>query len=280
MANVDTSIGAHTTGAAARFAAEHSEAHPLKLYGGWFCPFVQRSWIVLHEKQIQHQYIEINPYKKDPEFLKMNPRGLIPTLAVPVDVKGNEQRPLYDSTVVSEYLDEAYAGNNYGPHLLPETPYDRARCRLWIDHINSRVVPAFYKFIQHTPEKEYSIEQARDEFLGNIKTFTKEMDPEGPWFLGQTFSLVDVMLAPWAMRLFLFDHYKPGGLGLPTDGENEDDQRVWKRWRQWYNAIKERQSVKDTLSDSDAYIEVYKRYAEDKTNSEVGQATRGGKSLP
>ncbi|GKT87434.1 glutathione S-transferase omega-1 [Colletotrichum tofieldiae] len=177
MANVDTSIGAHTTGAAARA--------PIEALRRLVLPFVQRSWIVLHEKQIPHQYIEINPYKKDPEFLKMNPRGLIPTLAVPVDVKGTEQRPLYDSTIVSEYLDEAYAGNNYGPHLLPETPYDRARCRLWIDHINSRVVPAFYKFIQHTPEKEYSIEQARDEFLGNIKTFTKEMDPRDLGFLAR-----------------------------------------------------------------------------------------------
>ncbi|WYZ36881.1 hypothetical protein EsH8_II_000387 [Colletotrichum jinshuiense] len=280
MANIDTSIGAHTTGAAARFAAKHSEEHPLKLYGGWFCPFVQRSWIVLHEKKIPHQYIEINPYKKDPEFLKMNPRGLIPTLAVPVDSEGKDQRALYDSTVVSEYLEEAYVGNDHGPHLLPESPYDRARCRLWIDHINSRIVPAFYKFIQHTPEKEFSIDQARDEFLGHIKAFTKELDPDGPWFLGREFSLVDAMLAPWAMRLFLFDHYKPGGLGLPVKCDNEEDDKIWRRWGHWYDAINERQSVKDTLSDRDAYIEVYKRYAEDKTNSEVGQATRGGKNLP
>ncbi|OLN87220.1 Glutathione S-transferase omega-1 [Colletotrichum chlorophyti] len=280
MSNVDTSIGAHTTGAAAKLAAKHSDEHPLKLYGGWFCPFVQRSWIVLVEKQIPHQYIEINPYKKDSEFLKMNPRGLIPTLVVPVDVKGNEQRPLYDSTVLCEYLEEAYAGNKHGPHLFPDSPYERARCRLWIDHINSRVVPAFYKFIQHTPEKAYSVDQARGEFLGHIKTFAKDLDAHGPYFLGQTFSLVDIMLAPWAMRLFLIDHYKPGGVGIPAEGKGDEDEEVWKKWRRWYDAVKDRQSVKDTLSDRDAYIEVYQRYAEDKTNSEVGQATRGGKNLP
>ncbi|TDZ27821.1 Non-reducing end alpha-L-arabinofuranosidase BoGH43A [Colletotrichum spinosum] len=280
MANVDTSIGPHTTGAAAKLAAQHSEEHALKLYGGWFCPFVQRAWIVLCEKRIPHQYIEINPYKKDPEFLKLNPRGLVPTLAVPVDAKGDEQRPLYDSTVLCEYLDEAYAGNSHGPHLLPDKPYDRARCRLWIDHINSRIVPAFYKFIQHTPEKEYTIQQARDEFLGHIKTLAKELAPEGPWFLGQDLSLVDIVLAPWAMRLFLIDHYKPGGLGLPEEGAAGDDENVWRRWRQWYKAIEERRSVQDTLSDREAYIEVYQRYAEDKTNSEVGQATRSGKRMP
>ncbi|EQB49489.1 hypothetical protein CGLO_11173 [Colletotrichum gloeosporioides Cg-14] len=275
MPSVDTSIYPNATGAAAQLVAKHSDEHALKLYAGWFCPFVQRTWIVLHEKQIPYQYIEINPYKKDPEFLRLNPRGLVPTLAVPVDVKGNEQKPLYDSTVLCEYLEEAYAGNNYGPHLLPEEPYERARCRLWIDHINSRIVPAFYKFIQHTPEKEFTIDEARDEFLGHLKTFARELDPEGPWFLGKAFGLVDIMLAPWAMRLFLFDHYKPGGLGLPQEGKGGEDDAVWKRWRQWYDAVEGKQTIKDTLSDRDAYIDVYKRYAEDKTNSEVGQATRG-----
>ncbi|KAF6833713.1 glutathione S-transferase [Colletotrichum musicola] len=280
MPSVDTSIYPRTTGAAADLVARHSDEHPLKLYGGWFCPFVQRSWMVLEEKKIPYQYIEINPYKKDPEFLALNPRGLVPTLAVPVDVKGAEQRPLYDSTVLCEYLEEAYDDNSYGPHLLPNGAYERARCRLWIDHINSRIVPAFYKFIQHTPEKEYSIDQVRNEFLGHIKTLTKEMDPEGPWFLGKAISLVDIMVAPWAVRLFLLDHYKPGGLGLPDVGMGGEDGEVWKRWRQWYDAIEERQSVKDTLSERDAYIDVYKRYAEDQTNSEVGQATRSGKAMP
>lgn len=36
----------------------------LKLYGSWFCPFVQRSWITLEEKKVEYQYIEIDPYAK------------------------------------------------------------------------------------------------------------------------------------------------------------------------------------------------------------------------
>lgn len=279
MANVDTSIADHTTGAAASFAAKHAEEHPLKFYGGWFCPFVQRSWMVLHEKGIPHQYIEVNPYKKEAHFLRLNPRGLIPTLAVPArDGGGGERKALYDSTVISEYLDEAFT--DAGSRLLPGDAYERARCRLWIDHINTRIVPAFYRFIQHTPEKQYSIEEARGEFLGQIKTLVKEMADGGPWFLGETFSLVDVMVAPWAMRMFLFDHYKPGGLGLPEVKGNSEDDQTWIRWGQWFDAIRERQSVKDTLSDREAYIICYKRYAEDKTNSLVGQATRGGGKMP
>ncbi|KAI1078675.1 glutathione S-transferase [Whalleya microplaca] len=280
MASVDTSLPARTTGAAVKFAAAHQDDQPLKLYGGWFCPFVQRSWIVLHEKQIPHQYVEINPYKKAPEFLALNPRGLVPTLGVPSDAKGAPQKPLYESTVICEYLNEAYADEaKHGQPLFPEDAYERARCRLWIDHIGGKIVPGFYRFIQHTPDKEYSIAEARANFFAQIKTLVAEMDTGGgPWFLGHRFSLVDVMLAPWAKRLFLIEHYKPGGLGIPkAEGE---DEALWKRWWLWFDAIVERQSVKDTWSDDQQYIEAYKRYAEDTTQSEVGQATRKGEKLP
>ncbi|KAI0513338.1 glutathione S-transferase [Xylaria bambusicola] len=282
MATVDTSLPAHPTGAAATLAASHSASHDLKLYGGWFCPFVQRSWIVLVEKGIAHQYIEINPYRKDPEFLALNPRGLVPTLAVPPADDGKAAaKPLYESSIICEYLDEAYGED--AAALLPRgrgEVYERARCRLWIEHIGSKIVPAFYKFLQHTPEKEYSIEEARGTFLGHVEAFVREMDGDerGPWFLGDRFSLVDVMLAPWAKRMFLIDHYKPGGVGIPaTDGE---DGGVWRRWGVWFDAITQRQSVRETWSDDEMYVEAYKRYAEDTTQSEVAKATRKGGKLP
>ncbi|KAI5457050.1 glutathione S-transferase [Mariannaea sp. PMI_226] len=280
MVNVDTSLPSETTGAAAQLAARFSAEHPLKLYSGWFCPFVQRSWITLVEKKIPYQYVEVNPYKKEPEFLALNPRGLVPTLAVPVGAQGKEQKPLFESNIICEYLEDAYADEEkYGPHLLPKDPYQRARCRLWIDHISTRIVPAFYKLIQHTQQKPYSLGQAREELQKHIQTLVKEMDPEGPFFLGNTFSLVDISLAPWAKRLFLIDHYKEGGHGIPRDGQGSDGE-LWERWWKWYSATTERQSVKDTWSSDERYILAYKRYAEDTTNSLVGQATRDGKALP
>jgi glutathione S-transferase len=283
--DVDTSLYPYTTGAAALLAAEHSAQHALKLYGGWFCPFVQRAWIVLCEKNIDHQYVEINPYKKDPEFLALNPRGLVPTLEVPVGKDGEELRPLYESIVICEYLDEAHADEaTNGPALLPADPYQRARCRMWIDHINSKIVPGFYKLLQHTPEKEYTIHEARANLHQHIKTFARELinpgSEDGPWFLGRKFSMVDVSLAPWAMRLWLIDHYKTGGLGIPLEGQGGEDESVWLQWRRWMGAISERRSVRNTLSEGESYITVYKRYAEDTTQSQVGQATRKGQRLP
>ncbi|KAJ1329748.1 glutathione S-transferase [Microdochium nivale] len=319
MADVDTSLHAATTGSAAIYAQLHEGEHALKLYGGWFCPFVQRAWITLHEKNVPHQYVEVNPYHKTAELLALNPRGLVPTLAVPVaetvgvTADGAQavaaggravRKPLAESAVICEYIDEAYASfgtrdAQFGPGLLPplSEPYERARCRLWMDHVSGKIVPGFYRLLQHTGEKdaEYTLEEARAGFLGHIKTFVKEMegysekeeegeqkggDEAAPWFLGKEFSLVDIMLAPWAKRLFLIDHYKPGGVGIPGPGEGGADEAVWRRWRVWFEAIVERESVKDTWSDEDKYIEAYKRYAEDTTQSEVAQATRKRQRLP
>lgn len=299
MASVDTSLPTKPTGAAADFAAAHAAEHPLKLYGGWFCPFVQRAWIVLHEKKMAHQYIEINPYAKAADFLALNPRGLVPTLVVPSPGDKKQTRTLYESTVICEYLDELGGSGGEGGEvgLLPrgqgaEAVFARARCRLWIEHVASKVVPAFYRVLQHTPEKEYGLEEARRVLRGCVRDFVREMagygDDDGgkeggPWFLGREFSLVDVVLAPWAKRLFLIDFYKEGGTGIPEGGDGEGDEeegRVWRRWKVWFDAVVKRESVRATWSDDEMYVKAYRRYAEDTTQSEVAKATRLGTRLP
>ncbi|KAK1758678.1 glutathione S-transferase [Echria macrotheca] len=291
MATVDTTVQPSPSGAAAAFAAKHAAPHPLKLYGGWFCPFVQRVWIVLAEKKIPHQYVEINPYHKAADFLRLNPRGLVPTLAIhpSPDSDSEEVRVLYESAVVVEYLDEAFCDQSlYGRDLLPRdkgSEYERARCRLWMDFVSSRVVPGFYRFIQHSEESGESLEEVREKFLDGLRSFVEEMRPaeEGPWFLGGRFSLVDVMLAPWAMRLFLLDWYKkPGGLGIREARERggEEEKKIWERWDVWFDAVTNRQSVRDTWSDEEDYVKAYRRYAENTTQSEVAKATRAGRSLP
>lgn len=50
----DAQLHPTATGPAKSLVDAHSEPQPLKLYAGWFCPFVQRVWIVLEEKQIPY----------------------------------------------------------------------------------------------------------------------------------------------------------------------------------------------------------------------------------
>jgi glutathione S-transferase len=245
---------------------------------------VQRVWLALEEKQIPYQYIEVNPYNKPESLLKLNPRGLVPTLEVPNPQDPSSPKPLYESNIVLEYLEEAYP--DHTPHFLPENnPYEKARARIWVDFVTSRVIPAFHRFLQYQPEAnaspkdaEAGLEKFRTDFLGLLKTWISEADPEGPYFLGKNISLPDLVLAPWAIRLWVFDHFK-GGLGLPAEGSVDDDQ-AWKRWRKWLKAIEARKSIQQTTSETEHYLPIYKRYADNVAQSELAKATRTGRGVP
>ena len=207
-------------------------------------------WSVLEEKEIPYQYVEVNPYHKQKSLLDLNPRGLVPTLQY-------DNKPLYESTVVCEFLEDAYP--NHGPKLLPSDPYIRAKGRIWTDFVTSRIIPSFHRFLQFQPgQSPGSIEKVRSEFLDYLRQFAEAMDPEGPFFLGKEPSLVDFVLAPWAVRLWVFDHFKEG-LGIPDEGKGGEQEENWARWRKWYIAISERKSVKEITSEKEHYLPIYQR---------------------
>jgi len=143
--------------------------------------------------------------------------------------------------------------------------------------VTSRIIPAFHRFLQHQGQE--GLQEKQQEFLGYIKEFTREMDRQGPYFLGKEFSLIDVIIAPWAVRLWVFDHFK-GGLGIPDGGKGGEDEEVWKRWRVWYKAVEKRDSVKKTTSETEHYLPIYQKYAEDRAQSELAKATRAGRGVP
>jgi glutathione S-transferase len=105
------------------------------------------------------------------------------------------------------------------------------------------------------------------------------MEHKGPFFLGEHISLVDLALAPWAVRLWVFDEFK-GGLGVPNQGQGGEDEEVWDRWRSWLNAIQTRKSVQETTSEKEYYVPIYKRYADNVAQSELAKATRAGRGVP
>ncbi|KAL5356347.1 thioredoxin-like protein [Aspergillus floccosus] len=278
----DAAIHPEATGPAKALVESHRAEQPLKLYAGWFCPFVQRVWLALEEKQIPYQYIEVNPYNKPQSLLSLNPRGLVPTLACPSP--DGTTRPLYESTVILEYLEEAYP--THSPSFLPKDPYARARARIWIDYVTSRIIPAFHRFLQHQPshpdKAAEEIAAPRADFLDKLKEWTREMHPDGPFFLGSELSLPDLVLAPWAIRLWVFDHFKPGGLGIPEEGRaaTPEVEAVWARWRKWVGAVQACRSVRETTSEEEFYLPIYRRYAENTAQSELAKATRAGRGVP
>ncbi|KAJ5145560.1 uncharacterized protein N7515_000124 [Penicillium bovifimosum] len=295
-AHPDSNLYPEATGLAKTLVDKHRTQQPLKLYAGWFCPYtdsvchrlihrketnkqVQRVWLALEEKGIPYEYIEVNPYNKPDSLLTLNPRGLVPTLSTPADP---HPRPLYESTVILEYLEEAYP--DHQPRLLPEDVYERARARIWIDYVTSRIIPSFHRFLQYQPDESgedanAGWDRARRELLSHLKAWTKEMHENGPFFLGEGIGLPDLVLAPWAVRLWVFDEFK-GGLRIPGEGEGGPDEEIWRRWRTWLAAVGSRRSVQETTSEIEHYLPIYKRYADNTAQSELAKATRANRGVP
>ncbi|KAK6534107.1 hypothetical protein TWF281_005445 [Arthrobotrys megalospora] len=268
----DAEIYPEATGPAAKYFAKHTAEEPLKIYAGWFCPFVQRALLVLHLKNIPFQYIEVNPYHKPKSLLDLNPRGLVPTLVVPA--ADGTPKPLIESSVICEYLDEVYSDSTkYGPRLLPEDPYERARARIWIQFVGSNIIPSFHRWLQFQGEDSQKV---KEEYLGNLKKFAEQLDPVGPFWLGKEPSLPDVIIGPWVERGWVFDEFKSNGGNWPTAKDGE----IWARWERYVSAIVDLQALKDTTSDKEHYLPLYQRYADNIAQSEAAKAIRDGRPIP
>ncbi len=97
----------------------------MKLYSGPISLFARKIEIALAEKGLPFER-ELVPFSqaqgyapKHPAVLAANPKGEVPVL-----VDGD--LTLFDSTVILEYLEDAYPR----PALYPADPRERARCRL------------------------------------------------------------------------------------------------------------------------------------------------------
>lgn len=223
-------------------------------------PFVQRVWIALEAKRLQYQYIEVDPYKKPQALLEVNPRGLVPGIR-------HGDWGCGESTVLMEYLEDMEPD---APLLPTNNPRLRATCRLWTDHINRRIVPAFYALLQaqSTPEQVEHAKKLTEHILTLVEACP---DPDGPFFLGQKLSFVDIQLAPWMIRMKrVLKPYRDWP--EPTPGS---------RWARWLDAVESNEHVKATTSSEELYIDSYERYAENRPGtSQLADAVNSGQGLP
>ena len=118
----------------------------------------QKVRLCLHEKQLEFVNTTLDFRKKEhlsPSYLKLNPNGVVPTLL-------HDGRPVVDSSVIIEYLEDVFPENP----LSPADPYDRARMRAWMRYIEEVPttairVPSFNKaFVRHYSDLEDQALQA------------------------------------------------------------------------------------------------------------------------
>jgi ganglioside-induced differentiation-associated protein 1 len=100
----------------------------LYLYHGTTSVCAIKARLALHEKGLEWDGELLDLHRGDqhrPEYLKLNPNGVVPTLV-------HDGRVIIESTLIIEYLDEVFRD----PPLMPADPYQRAQARLWMKKID------------------------------------------------------------------------------------------------------------------------------------------------
>ena len=152
------------------------------------CPYVQRAAIVLAEKGVPFERVDIDLANKPDWFLKLSPLGKVPVLVVEQEAR---EEVLFESAVIAEYLDEVLE-----PRLHPADPLEKARHRAWIEFASATLAD-IYGFYAGDEATHRAKLKALDDKFARLETVLGE----GPYFAGERFGLVDAAFAP-AFRYF------------------------------------------------------------------------------
>lgn len=150
--------------------------------------YSHRIRIVLAEKGVSVEIIDVVADRLPAQLLEVNSYGSLPTLV-------DRDLALYEPTVVMEYLDERYPH----PPLMPVYPVARANTRL-LAHRIQRDWCALVDLILDPRSKESERVQARKELRESL-TGASVLFAEKPFFLSDEQSLVDCCLLPILWRL-------------------------------------------------------------------------------
>ena len=190
-------------------------------YGNKFSQNALRAEIILSEKGLTYERHEVDLLSgehKKPEFLKLNPRGQVPTL-------DDEGLLVIESCAILEYIEKFYP-----EHSL--TPSNRAD--------NAEMYVKLHQFQQKLDNKNLFFavafaKQTKDQLKDKIEAFHKEL---AQWeeglkereYFAHTYSLADIAVFP-----FIATHVVYLGLDL---------SKSYPRLHKWYQAIESRDAVK------------------------------------
>lgn len=184
------------------------------------CPYVQRAAIVLAEKGIAFERINIDLANKPDWFIKASPLGKTPVLLV------NDQ-PIFESAVICEYLEETTVGT-----LHPHDPLARAQHRGWVE-FSSALLNAIAGFYTAPDEPRLGAKAA--EIAAKFKQL-EDAVTVGPFFDGERFSMVDAAFGPVFRYFDVLDTV--GDFGFVTDTP---------KVRAWRAALQQRVSVRGAV---------------------------------
>ena len=181
----------------------------LTIIGSYLSPYVRKVLVCLEIKRIDYVIDPIVPYFGNEEFSRISPLRRIPVLI-------DDTVTLTDSTVICEYLNEAYPG----PTIQPATPEQRARSRWLEEYADSRMGDVFIwhfynqlvirKKIWKRPPDQAVLDAAINEEIPEVLDYLESQVPETGYLFG------DIAVADIALTSF-FRNARFAGFELDGD---------------------------------------------------------------
>lgn len=223
---------------------------------------------------IDFELIEHDPYNKSEDWLKINPRGLVPVLIY-------QGKSIYESPVCIEFVEDLHPEK--APHLLPKDAYLKAKARLLADTLSKKIIPNFFKTLMRQTTEEQN--EGKEALVKGVIELMRDADDTGPFLLGAEPSLPDFMLAPFAWRAdIVLPYYRdfriPGNDTAPSADVSEDDAKQLRKYHAWYAHVKQWESFKKTLVSDEKIIESLRKYANNTATSQVAQSINKGTPAP
>ena len=158
----------------------------MTLFSDPACIQSHRTRIVLSEKDIVADIVQIDQNNKPEDLSVLNPYNSVPTLV-------DRDLILYDSRIIMEYFDERFPH----PPLMPVDPVSRSKSRLALFHIEKDWYRPIDTILHSSPDaSEQARGELKDSLINSIEIFSAK-----PYFLSDEFSLVDCSIAPLLWRL-------------------------------------------------------------------------------
>src|SRR5574340_1636098 len=160
----------------------------MTLYSGSTDPYSHRCRIVLFEKDMDFEVIDVDMHNKPEEIASISPSGKMPVLV-------ERDLVLYEANIINEYIDERFPH----PQLMPPDPIMRARARQLLFTFEQELFSHIDTLEKNLKAADKARIHVRDRLTELAPIFTKQK-----FMLGDEFSMLDVAIAPLLWRL---DHY-------------------------------------------------------------------------
>jgi glutathione S-transferase len=231
-----------------------AQAMTLELYHGLASTCSKKVRLCLYEKNLpfESHLLDLQKFEQHrPEYLALNPKGVVPTLV-------HDDKPVTESSFIIDYLDEHFPQIS----LRPSTDDKRTALAAWLKFSDDVAYQAVYiptwMILSAGAMRDLSEEQ-REAVLARVPTeerrtrweqvtsngfgrdeieaaYTKMRQcldrcedalREGPWLMGEDYSLADIAVAPFIDRI---RNLKPEFFAPP----------LYPKLNEWYSRLAER----------------------------------------